>query len=117
MNWYLEVLRKYAQFSGRARRKEYWLFTLFNGLIVVALMLIGMTTGRVGNVPMVLYVLAVLIPSFAVRIRRLHDTDHSGWWILIGLVPVIGGIILLVFYVTEGDRKENRYGPDPKAAV
>ena len=112
MNWYLEVLRKYAVFSGRARRKEYWMFFLFNLIITFVL---GFIEGIVGIAPEIdqsvlvtIYQLAVLIPSIAVGVRRMHDTDHSGWWLL---VPIVN----LVFAVSEGTRGDNRFGSDPKA--
>jgi uncharacterized membrane protein YhaH (DUF805 family) len=122
MNCYLEVLKKYAVFSGRARRKEYWMFFLFNLIITLVLALIDSLTGTFSSQAGLgllsgLYSLAVLIPSIAVTVRRLHDTGRSGWWILLGLIPVIGGIILLIFMVLDSQPGENQYGPDPKAAL
>ena len=122
MNWYLEVLKKYAVFSGRARRKEYWMFFLFNLIITLVLALIDSLTGTFSSQAGLgllsgLYSLAVLIPSIAVTVRRLHDTGRSGWWILIGLIPVIGGIILLIFMVLDSEPGENQYGPNPKATT
>ena len=123
MNWYLKCLKQYIDFWGRARRKEYWMFTLWNVVIIMflaALEAIGTEIGSdsfVSYIPMVLYLLYglfILIPSFTVSVRRLHDIGNSGWWILIGLIPVIGSIILLVWYCTEGQRCENEWGPDPK---
>lgn len=121
MNWYLEVLKKYAEFSGRARRKEYWFFALFNFLIAVALgfieMSAGLTYGEYGYGPLSgLYALAVLIPGIAVTVRRLHDTGRSGWWILIGLVPIIGWIVLLVFMFLDSQPGDNDHGPNPKTS-
>ncbi|MHC4458274.1 MAG: DUF805 domain-containing protein [Planctomycetota bacterium] len=113
MNWYLEVLKKYAVFSGRARRKEYWMFFLFNIIIAFVLGLIEGLVGSQGIVAM-LYFLAVLIPGIAVSVRRLHDTDRSGWWLLIGLIPLIGAIVLLVFLVQDSKPGENQYGLNPK---
>jgi uncharacterized membrane protein YhaH (DUF805 family) len=115
MNWYLDVLKKYAVFNGRARRKEYWMFFLFNIIIAVVL---GVVEGIVGGPGVLgaLYGLAVLLPGIGVSIRRLHDTDRSGWWLLIGLVPLIGAIVLLVFFVQDSQAAENQYGPNPKAA-
>jgi len=126
MQWYLKVLKQYADFNGRARRTEFWMFTLFSVIasIVLALVdtLIGTATfvgsgsafvyspGLLGG----LYALAVLIPSLAVTVRRLHDQDKSGWFILLGLIPFVGGIIVLVFMCLEGTQGPNRYGPDPK---
>ena len=121
MNWYLEALKKYAVFSGRSRRKEYWYFVLFNLIISFVLGLIdrflGLTTeyglGILGG----LYSLAVLIPGLAVAVRRLHDTNRSGWWLLINLVPFVGPIIAIIFLVQNSDTGSNRYGPWPKAAA
>jgi uncharacterized membrane protein YhaH (DUF805 family) len=115
VNWYLDVLKKYAVFTGRARRKEYWMFALFNVIIAIAL---GIIEGIVGGPGVLggLYGLAVLIPSIAVGVRRLHDTGRSGWWILIGLVPVIGFIVLIVFFVADSQPGTNGYGPNPKGA-
>jgi len=113
MNWYLDVLKKYAVFSGRARRKEFWMFLLFNIIIAIVLGIIEGIIGSPGIIGM-LYSLAVLIPSIAVSVRRLHDTDRTGWWVLIGLVPFIGFIVLLIFMVFDGTPGENQYGPSPK---
>jgi uncharacterized membrane protein YhaH (DUF805 family) len=107
MNWYLEVLKKYAVFSGRARRKEYWMFVLFNVIIMVALNVVGGIVGD-GGIVGSLYSLGVLVPSVAAGIRRMHDTDRSGWWLL---VPIAN----LIFAVTEGQPGPNKYGPSPKA--
>lgn len=120
MNWYLDVLKNYATFGGRARRKEFWFFTLFNVLISIGLTIIDGITGLLNaaigiGVLSGLYSLAVLIPSIAVTARRLHDTDRSGWWILIAFLPIIGAIVLLVFMVLEGTSGDNQYGADPKA--
>jgi uncharacterized membrane protein YhaH (DUF805 family) len=113
MHWYIEVLKKYAVFSGRARRKEYWMFFLFN--IVVAI-LIGFVFGVIQAVTHIdlsgvslIYSLAILIPSIAVGIRRMHDLGRSGWWILF---PVVN----FVFLFLDGQPEENEYGPNPKAA-
>ncbi|WP_101759017.1 DUF805 domain-containing protein [Oceanicoccus sp. KOV_DT_Chl] len=120
MNWYLEVLKKYAQFSGRARRKEYWNFVLFNLIFSIVLTFIDGLTGSLSpetglGLLSGLYALAVLIPSIAVGIRRLHDTGRSGWWILIALVPLIGALILLVFMLLDSEA-DNEYGASPKLA-
>ncbi len=119
MNWYIQVLKKYAVFSGRASRKEYWMFVLFNIIFaIVATILdniLGTTMEGVGyGLIYSLYMLAVLIPSIAVTVRRLHDTDRSGWWILIVLIPIIGWIWLLVLMILEGNAGDNKYGPSPK---
>lgn len=116
MNWYTDVLKnKYATFTGRARRQEYWMFFLINLLIALA---IGVIDGMIGwGVLGFLYTLAVLIPSIAIAVRRLHDTGRSGWWVLIGLVPFIGWIILLVFLVLDSQPVDNAYGPNPKTVA
>ncbi|RZQ56045.1 DUF805 domain-containing protein [Pseudidiomarina tainanensis] len=122
MNWYLAVLKKYAVFSGRARRSEYWFFVLFNVIIGFVLGFIDGILG-LGNpeagvgVLGTIYSLAVLIPSIAVGVRRLHDTDRSGWWLLIGLIPLIGAIVLIVFFVMDSTPGDNRFGPNPKAVA
>ena len=115
MSWYLEVLKKYAVFSGRARRAEYWYFLLFNLIVVIVLSIID---AAAGTNPLLtgIYTLAVLLPSIGVAIRRLHDTGRSGWWILIALIPLIGAIVLLVFYVQDSEGGVNVYGPNPKFA-
>jgi uncharacterized membrane protein YhaH (DUF805 family) len=115
VNWYLAVLKNYAGFTGRARRTEYWMFVLFNLIITIVLDVIG-TVIKLGNILGALYGLAVLIPSLAVGVRRLHDTGRSGWWLLIALIPLVGAIILIVFLATEGEPGENAYGPNPKLA-
>lgn len=113
MNWYLDVLKKYAVFSGRARRTEYWMFFLFNLIIAFVLGFVEGLAGGPGVIG-VLYSLAVLIPGIAVSVRRLHDTDRSGWWLLIALIPLIGAIVLLVFMVQDGKPGQNQYGANPK---
>ena len=122
MSWYLDVLKKYAVFGGRSRRKEYWYFVLFTVLISIVLSIIDAvlgTPGAEGGAGLLsgIYSLAVLIPSLAVSIRRLHDTGRSGWWILISLVPLIGTIVLLVFTVQDSQPGDNEYGPNPKGAA
>jgi len=122
VSWYLEVLKKYAVFSGRARRAEYWYFVLFNIIVAVVLSLIDTLLGTFNFMQGVgllsgLYALAVLIPTLAVTVRRLHDIDRTGWWIFINLIPLIGFIVLLVFAVTDGTPGSNRYGRNPKGAT
>ena len=122
MNWYLEVLKKYAVFSGRARRKEYWYFFLFNIIISIAFVIIDGMIGRVSTETGMgmlsgIYTLAVLIPGIAVSVRRLHDTDRSGWWLLLSLIPFIGAIVLLVFMVQDSKQGANQYGANPKEAT
>ena len=116
MSWYLKGLSNYAVFSGRAQRMEYWMFSLFYTIFAIVLMIIEGILGLGGQITL-LYLLAMLIPSFAVTFRRLHDTDHSGWWFFIGLVPLIGMIILVVFMALDSQAGENRFGPDPKATT
>ncbi len=114
MNWYVQVLKKYAVFSGRARRKEYWYFALFSFIIALVLGLIDNLIGI--YVLGTIYGLAVLLPSIGVSIRRLHDTGRSGWWIFINLIPLIGTIIWIIFMVKDSEEGTNRYGPSPKLA-
>lgn len=123
MKWYVKVLKQYADFEGRARRKEYWMFFLINFIISMA---IGFVSGFIGGMsgdpsmasitmlPPMLYSLGVLLPSIAVGVRRLHDTNRSGWWLLIGLVPLIGAIVLIVFFVQDSQAGSNQYGENPK---
>jgi uncharacterized membrane protein YhaH (DUF805 family) len=121
MQWYLKVLRQYVDFNGRARRTEYWMFALFTIAISIVLGLLdlmlgltfveGTTSGWLG----LIYGLATLLPSLGVGVRRLHDTGRSGWWLLIGLVPLVGAIVLIVFLAQPGNPGSNAYGPDPKA--
>jgi uncharacterized membrane protein YhaH (DUF805 family) len=120
LNWYLKVLKNYVGFSGRARRQEYWMFIVFHVLVSIVLAVIEAMTGvfTVGEglgVLSTLYSLFVLLPSLAVGVRRLHDVNRSGWSFLIGLIPIIGGIVLLVWLASEGNRGDNRFGSDPKA--
>jgi uncharacterized membrane protein YhaH (DUF805 family) len=121
MEWATLPLKRYAEFSGRSRRKEYWMFVLLTfGLYIVAAIIDGILGlgGSIGGAygPLMLIVaLGLLVPSIAVGIRRLHDLDKSGWWLLIALIPFVGGIVLLVFFVMEGTRGPNRFGADPKA--
>ena len=124
MKWYLTVLKKYADFKGRASRKEYWMFVLFNIVFSIAAFLLdrllGLTSliqGGEFGILTILYPLAVLIPALAVTVRRLHDVGKSGWMILIGLIPLIGSIWLLVLYLTDSIPGANRYGPNPKESV
>ena len=113
MNWYLDVLKKYAVFNGRSRRKEYWMFFLINIIIAIVL---GFIEGIMGGPGIIssLYSLAVLLPEIGVSIRRLHDTNRSGWWLFICLVPIIGVIILIVYMVQDSQPGENQYGQNPK---
>ena len=119
MNWYLEGLRKYAVFTGRARRREFWMFELINSLITFALFVVAVLAGKLGfgyllGLPFIAIV-ATTIPSYAKLVRRLHDTNHSGWWFLVSLIPVIGALMLLALMMRDSDPGENRFGPNPKA--
>ncbi len=117
MHWYTEVIQKYAVFSGRAGRPEFWWFTLINIIISIAINVVfEAVLGSSGEFIGGLYGLAVLLPSLGVAIRRLHDTNRSGWWILIGIIPLIGLIVLIVFYASEGTRDSNQYGDIPATA-
>ncbi len=117
INTYLEVLKKYAVFSGRAARNEYWPFVLINFVVAVLLAFpLGLLKG-LAHVDLTfishLYTLAVFCPGLAVGIRRLHDTDRSGWWLLLSLIPVIGSIAVLVFLCMEGSPSSNKFGEKP----
>lgn len=128
MEWMIMPLKRYADFSGRSRRKEYWMFVL---LLVILGAVLGMFTGGfaamtdptgaaaesamgAGSIIMGLFYLAILIPAIAVQVRRFHDQDKSGWFVLLSFIPLVGGIIVLVFMCLEGTKGENRFGPDPK---
>lgn len=114
MNWYVEVLKKYAEFNGRARRTEYWMFALFNIIISVVIMIVD---GLLGTPFNIIYGLAVIIPGIAVGVRRLHDIGKSGWMLLIAIIPLIGFIWLIVLLATNGNHGDNEYGPDPKGGI
>ena len=122
MNYYIDCLtKKYCCFSGRARRKEYWMFVLFN---FIAAFVIGFVGGFIAGLTNVtafaflgtIYNIAVIIPSFGLLFRRLHDIGKSGWWWLIGLVPFVGWIVIIVFCCLDSQPGENQYGPNPKGA-
>ncbi len=116
------VLKKYAEFNGRAGRREFWMFVLISFIISIALSIVdsalgtkiagsyGSNTGVLGS----LYSLAILVPSVAVNIRRLHDTNHSGWWWFLWLIPIVGWIIMIVWLATDSMLEDNQYGPNPK---
>ncbi len=122
MKWYLAALKKYADFSGRARRKEYWMFTLF--VIIFAFVavfldwILGTTIQDSGiGIIYIVYYLAMLLPALAVLVRRLHDVGKSGWWFFINLIPFIGSIWLFVLLVTDSQPEANAYGENPKMAA
>ena len=101
------VFGQYLGFSGRACRSEYWWFLLFQFIVEIILLIAF-------PILYVIFFLGTILPYLAVAVRRLHDTGRSGWWMLIGLVPFIGGVFLLVFFVSEGEWGDNKYGPDPQ---
>lgn len=117
MEWMILPLKRYFEMSGRSRRKEYWMFTLFNVLVAA---FSAALDGLIGfgfddNGPFgIITSLALLVPGLTVWVRRLHDTDRTAWWILLVFIPILGWIALLVFACQEGTRGSNRYGPDPK---
>lgn len=119
MKWYLLGFKRYADFSGRSRRTEYWMFNLFNALILFGMVFLSSAIGLedYASIPIALYVLVILIPSLALTIRRLHDSGKSGWYILVRLIPVIGGIWYLVLMCTGSEYNANLYGPNPKQPV
>ncbi len=111
--WKQVVLERYAQFTGRSRRAEFWWYFLANFIIGIVFNIL-IAVSSIFWVLYVIYALAVLIPGIAVGIRRLHDTDKSGWWLLIGLIPLVGIIVLIVFFATDGLPGPNQYGPSEK---
>lgn len=117
MDWYLKVLCNYFYFSGRARRKEYWMFILVNFILACVLAaidgLLGLHIGKNNDLLSTLYGIGVFIPSWAVQFRRLHDTDRSAWWLLVLLIPLVGWIMILVFNCQRGSYGPNRFGNDP----
>ena len=122
MEWFVEAMRKYAVFKGRARRKEYWWFLLVYILVSVVLTvldgIIGQYDAQSGmGLLSGLFALGTFLPALAVAVRRLHDTDRSGWWVLITLVPLVGLLVFVFFMARSGTAGDNRFGTDPKAAV
>ena len=123
MEWYLKVMRdNYANFNGRARRKEYWMFNLFfllfallAGFVIGILSAVGEAAAMIAIILAVIWYLGHLVPSLAVTVRRLHDTGKSGWFYLLVMIPYIGGLIIFIFTVIDGDKGDNAYGPDPKS--
>ena len=146
MEWMLMPLRRYAEFNGRSRRKEYWMFTLFLILVSVVLLLLEMAAGvdemfGAGGGPLsLIFTLATFVPSLSVSVRRLHDVDRTGWWLVVplvalvllgfagvtqfgwlaavaGIVALVSLIVILVFAVSDGTPGPNRFGPDPKNPI
>jgi uncharacterized membrane protein YhaH (DUF805 family) len=116
MHWYTDVIKKYAVFNGRAARPEFWWFVLANLIVALVInVVVGVIAGRgTGQVVSDLYSLAVFLPSLGVSIRRLHDTNRTGWWYLLIFIPVIGWIVLIVFWAMAGDPGPNNHGPNPQ---
>ena len=119
MEWYIKVINSYSDFNGRSRRKEYWMFTLWNILFALLAALLDYSFGivypLVGYGPLsIAYALFVLVPGIAVTLRRLHDIGKSGWMYLVAFIPIVGWIWLLILLIKEGDQGNNAYGEDPK---
>ena len=118
MDFYLDAFRKYGTFSGRASRKQYWMFVLWNLIFYVVLFVLVAAMRNVVTLSLYYgYALVLLIPSLAILARRLHDTGRTAWWILICLVPFIGAVVLLVFSLLSGPPGDNKYGPNPQGAA
>lgn len=122
MSWFVLAWQRATDFSGRSRRKEYWYFQLFNGIVMMFILLFAIAfseNGKPATLPLGLmfaYGLVLIVPALAVTIRRLHDIGKSGWWYFIGFLPIAGGIILLVFSVLDSEPYANQWGLDPKAS-
>ncbi|MCG3861732.1 DUF805 domain-containing protein [Psychrobacter sp. Sarcosine-02u-2] len=115
MDWFKKGLRNYANFSGRARRKEYWYFVLVQmGLVIIAMILDAIIFNSEIGLFYIVVALGLFLPGLAVTIRRLHDTSRSGWWFLISILPLIGSIILLVFLASDTKLEINQWGPPAK---
>lgn len=108
MNYYIDALRNYVNFQGRATRTQFWMFVLFNFIAVVILCVLAFVIPALSFLLSV-YQIALLLPTLAIQVRRLHDTDRSGWWILLGFLPVIGGLVLFIFYLLPGTPGANRF--------
>lgn len=123
MKWFLEALtKKYATFEGRARRSEYWYFVLFYVLAVIVLSIVDIVVGTYHEESGFglfsgLFMLATIVPSLAVTARRLHDTDRSGWWQLLYLIPLLGALVMVLFMVLDSQPGANRFGPNPKGVL
>jgi uncharacterized membrane protein YhaH (DUF805 family) len=127
MEWMLLPYKRYADFTGRSRRKEYWMFTLLYALVTIGLVILMLALGAAAGpgeglgaggglviILALLFMLGSFIPGLAVQVRRFHDQDKSGWFVLFNFVPYIGSFIVLVFMCIDGTRGDNQYGPDPK---
>ncbi|MBV7700099.1 DUF805 domain-containing protein [Streptomyces sp. TRM70350] len=115
MNWFVEVVKKYAVFSGRARRKEYWMFALVYTIIAVVLAIVDAAVLG-SQILTAILTIGLLLPGLGVTVRRLHDAGRTGWWILIGIIPLVGSIVMLVFLCLDGEAGANKYGENPKFA-
>lgn len=118
MKWYLGVMKNYGNFDGRARRKEFWMFQLVNQLVLYVFYLMSplfLWNTFLSFLFLILMIIVAIIPAWSVMVRRLHDINFSGLWILINLVPFLGPITLFIFTVMEGTSGDNKFGPDPKA--
>lgn len=116
MQWFILAMKNFRNFSGRARRKEYWMFFLFYMILAMVFSFVDIVLG-LPAIFLNIFIIVMLVPTIAICVRRLHDTGRSGWWYLINFVPVIGFIVWLVFTVQAGETQDNRFGPDPKAAT
>lgn len=119
MNWYMTAFKKYATFSGRARRKEYWYFVLFNLISLIIINFIDIMIGTFDAAAGIgllggLYAVLAFLPTLSVAVRRLHDTGRTGWWLLLYLIPLVGAIVIFVFLVLDSEPNENKYGNNPK---
>ena len=117
MSYYSICLSKFADFSGRARRREYWTFALVNCLIAMLLLILGLAFGEdspASNIMVTIFYLIMLVPNLSVSVRRLHDIGKSGWYMFLSLIPLIGGLILLIWSLMDSEPGENQYGKNPK---
>lgn len=112
MEHFLSVVKQYANFNGRARRQEFWMYYLFYIIFYIGVAIIDNVLG-LGFLTLI-YMLALFVPTISVAARRLHDTGRTGWWQLIGIIPLIGVIVLIIFWVQDSHAGENQYGPNPK---
>ncbi|OXM17401.1 DUF805 domain-containing protein [Paenibacillus herberti] len=115
MGWFLKAIKNYAGFAGRSRRMEYWMFILFSSIFTFIISVLEALIG-IPSLLSFLFTLFLLVPSLSVAVRRLHDTGRTGWWNLIGFVPLIGIIVLTVFMCLDGEEHDNEYGRNPKTS-
>ncbi|MEZ5064070.1 MAG: DUF805 domain-containing protein [bacterium] len=122
MKWYIQAIRSFTNYAGRSRRREFWFFQLFNFLFLAVLFAADVFVGTYDAESDFalfsgLYSVVSFLPGLAVSVRRLHDTNRRGWWVLLGLIPFLGPLVLLVFYADDSDEGMNRFGPNPKEMV